>query len=248
MISGGKKIIMKKHISAPMILIILSACAVLPSAPAATTVPSSSPFPPATVSAAPVVTATQTFISTESPTPIPDESTHTSTPAPIDAAFCSDTRVTDLIDAFSASILTKDGALLSSLVNPKGGMEARLFRTGNVLTYSQAQAKFLFETTYQADWGTHPASGESVVGAFHEVVVPELEKIFSQPYTLHCNELRHGGATYEPGWEYEGDFYTVYFPGTEQYGFLDWQAWAIGIERVGDKPYIYALTQFFWEP
>jgi hypothetical protein len=127
-------------------------------------------------------------------------------------------------------------------------MEARLLRTGNVLTYSQAQAKFLFETTYQADWGTHPASGEPVIGAFHEVVVPELEKIFSQSYSLHCNDLRHGGATYEPGWEYEGDFYTVFDPGTEQFGYLDWQAWVIGIERVDGKPYIYALMQFVWEP
>ncbi len=239
---------MNKHISAPIILVVLSACSALPSAPTVTGVPSFTSLPPATVSPAPDVTATQTFISTESPTPIPAGSTHTSTPAPDDAAFCSDTRVPDLIDAFSTSILTKDGALLSSLVNPKGGMEARLFRTGNVLTYSQDQAKFLFETTYQADWGTHPASGETVFGAFHEVVVPELEKIFSQPYSLHCNELRHGGATYEPGWEYEGDFYTVFDPGTEQFGFLDWQAWVIGIERIAGKPYIYALTQFFWEP
>ena len=31
-------------------------------------------------------------------------------------------------------------------------------------------------------------------------------------------------------------------------GFLDWHTWAIGIEYVDGKPYIYALMQFFWEP
>ena len=127
-------------------------------------------------------------------------------------------------------------------------MDVRFFRTGNVLTYSQTQAKFLFVTTYQANWGAHPASGETVRGAFHQVVVPELVKIFNQPYTLYCNELRHGGATYQPGWGYPGNFYVVYFPGTEQYGYLDWHSWVIGIDYVNAKPFIYAMTQFFWEP
>ena len=85
-------------------------------------------------------------------------------------------------------------------------------------------------------------------GSFHEVIVPELVKIFNQPYTLHCNELKHGGATYEIEWPYQDEFYSIHFPGTQANGNMDWRTWVMGIEYVGGKPYVYALIQFFWEP
>ncbi len=231
--------------------VLLSACIPTSAAlPTASAVPSFTPLPPATLTSLPLITATQTFISTESPTPLPVGNTpiSTSTPAPTNPAFCTDPQVLAVIESFKSSMLNEDGPLLSLLVNPITGMDARFFRTGNVLTYSQERAKFLFISTYQADWGARPASGENVIGAFHEVVVPELQKFLQQTYTLHCNELRYGGVTYQPNWAYNGNFYALHFPGTEEFGFLDWQTWVIGIDYVNGKPYIYALTQFFWEP
>lgn len=231
--------------------VLLSACIPTSAAlPTASAVPSFTPLPPATLTSLPLITATQTFISTESPTPLPVGNTpiSTSTPAPTNPAFCTDPQVLAVIESFKSSMLNEDGPLLSLLVNPITGMDARFFRTGNVLTYSQERAKFLFISTYQADWGARPAGGEKVIGAFHEVVVPELQKFLQQAYTLHCNELRYGGATYQPTWAYNGNFYALHFPGTEEFGFLDWQTWVIGIDYVNGKPYIYALTQFFWEP
>jgi hypothetical protein len=140
-----------------------------------------------------------------------------------------------------------DGALFSSLVSPQG-MEVRFFRYSEPIKYSPYQAKFLFETTYQANWGDEPGSGLPKKGSFHDVVVPELKKIFGQTYTLHCNELRHGGATYEVTWPYTKDFYAIHFTGTEQYSHMDWHTWAVGVEYVNNKPYLYALMNFFWEP
>jgi len=156
--------------------------------------------------------------------------------------------VTALIDSFKTAILTSDGPLLSSLVSPSRGMDVAYFRDGTVITYRPEHAKFLFETTFEVDWGTEPGSGELKSGSFHDVVVPELASIFNQPYTLHCNELTHGGATYELTWPYEGEFYSVHFPGTQANGNLDWHTWVMGIEYVSGKPYVYALIQFFWEP
>jgi len=101
---------------------------------------------------------------------------------------------------------------------------------------------------FEVNWGTEPGSGAEKIGSFHDVVVPELVKAFNQPYTHHCNELKHGGATYELEWPYEGDFYSVYFPGMEANGFLDWHTWVVGVQYVNNKPLIYALMQFFWEP
>jgi hypothetical protein len=163
-------------------------------------------------------------------------------------SICNDPQVTALIDSFKNAVLNSDGTLLSSLVSPTRHMDVAFFRDGTVITYDQEHAKFLFETTFEVDWGAEPGSGASKIGSFHDVVVPELVKVFNQPYTLHCNELKHGGATYELEWPYQGEFYSVYFPGTEANGNMDWHTWVIGIQHENGKPYIYALMQFFWEP
>ena len=178
-------------------------------------------------------------------TPIPGVTITSPTSA---ISICSDSQVTALIDSFKNAVLNSDGQLLSSLVSPTRGMDVAFFRDGTVITYDSEHAKFLFETTFEADWGIEPGSGATTLGSFHDVVVPELVEVFGQPYTLHCNELKLGGATYEADWPYEGEFTSVHFPGTQANGNMDWQTWVIGIEYVDGKPYIYALMRFFWEP
>jgi len=210
------------------------------------------PAPPTPTQPAP---ATSTFISTETPAPLgstPEAFTAipalTFTPPPVASNICADAQVTTLIESLKTSMLTSNGELLGSLVSPTNGMEVRYVRNGNPITYTAEQAKFLFETTFEANWGAQPGSGEDKIGSFHDVIVPELVKIFNQPYALYCNELKHGGATYNPVFPYEDDFYSVHFAGSDQYGFLDWNTWAVGISYENNKPYIYALIQYFWEP
>jgi hypothetical protein len=164
------------------------------------------------------------------------------------STICNDPQVPAMIDSFKKAVLTSDGSLLSSHVSPSRGMDVAYYRDGTVITYKPEHAKFLFETTFQVDWGTEPGSGAMKRGSFHDVVLPELVSIFNQPYTLHCNELKHGGATYEMVWEYESEFYSIYFPGTQANGNLDWHTWVMGVEYVSGKPYVYAMIQFFWEP
>jgi hypothetical protein len=164
------------------------------------------------------------------------------------SVICADPQASALIDTFKSAVLNADGVLLSSLVSPTRGMDVAFLRDGTVITYDQPHAKFLFETTFEVDWGVMPGSGLAKKGSFHDVVVPELVKAFNQPYTLTCNELKHGGASYELEWPYQGEYYSVYFPGTDVNANMDWHTWAIGVEKVNNKPYIYALLQFFWEP
>jgi len=212
--------------------------------------------------AAPAAPATQPLFTTVTPTlsiiigtpgaltpgPLTAIPNVTLTPAAGTPNVCIDPQVMAMIDSLKSAVLTSDGTLLSSVVSSERGMDVAFFRDGNVINYRPDQAKFLFETTFEVNWGTEPGSGAEKIGSFHAVVVPDLVKAFNQPYTLHCNELKHGGATYEPEWPYEGNFYSVYFPGTETNGFLDWHTWAVGVEYVNNKPYIYALVPFFWEP
>ena len=171
-----------------------------------------------------------------------------SVPSSVASDICADPQVLALIDSLKTALLNSDGPLLSSLVSPQRGLDVARFRDGTVINYRPDQAKFLFETTFEANWGLAPGSGLEEIGSFHDVVVPELEKAFNQPYTLHCNELKHGGATYVASWPYEDGFYSVHFPGTEVNGLMDWHTWAVGIEHINNKPYLYALIPFFWEP
>jgi hypothetical protein len=237
-----EEIIMNYRLTAILLigLFLLTGCSF-----SATTLPT-----PTVPAAAPLV-----FITTETPSPIPSIATAvtvftpTATPMPaVSANVCTDPQVIALIDSLKRAMLNNDGALLSSLVSPVNGMEVRWVRYGNIVTYTREQALFLYETTFEANWGDEPGSGMPKQGAFHDVIVPDLLKVFNQPYTLHCNELRYGGASYDVRWPYDRDFYSIYFTGTDQYGYLDWHTWVAGIEYVDGKPFIYALLQFFWEP
>lgn len=200
----------------------------------------------------PLAFATPTFITGGAPipttNPLTPGATLPLTPPPGTGNICTDPQVPALIDSLKNAVLTADGPLLASLVSPASGMDVRYFRDGTVINYHPDQARFLFETTFEVDWGTAPGSGEMKRGAFHDVIVPDLIRLFNQPYTLHCNELKYGGVTYEPAFPYDKGFYSIYFPGTQANGNLDWHTWVAGIEYVDGRPYIYALMQFFWEP
>jgi hypothetical protein len=223
--------------------VLLTACT-LPSTPVPLT-PTPLIFPTSTLFIATQTPAAQALTPGGAITPAPGATV--SSPAN-PSTICNDPQVTALIDSFKSAILNSNGSLLSSLVSPARGMDVAFFRNGTVITYDQNHAKFLFETTYQADWGAEPGSGAAKRGSFHDVVVPKLRESFNQPYELHCNELSHGGASYDLKWPYQGEFYSVYFPGTPAKSNMDWHNWAMGIEYANGKPYIYALMQFFWEP
>lgn len=164
--------------------------------------------------------------------------------------FCDDPRTRELINSFSTAIATKDGPLLASLVSPASGMDVRFYRDGNVVNYDVEHAKFVFETTFQADWGLSFGSGEPTLGSFQEIILPSLQLVFTpNAAVLACNQLKVGGATYQPVWPYQSlNHYSVHFPGTDQYGGLDWETWVVGMDNVGGKPYLAALVHFVWEP
>lgn len=216
-----------------LICLILMACA------APTSVPTPTQISTATVP--PTFTLTPTVVNTLSPTQTPFP-----TPPP---DFCADVRGTDLIKSFSQAIANKDGALLASLVSPSYGMDVRYYRDGNVINYDIEHAKFVFETTFEVDWGLSFGSGEATKGSFQEIILPSLQRVFAENSLVICSQIQTGGVTYIPEWQYPGmNFYSVYFVGTEEFGNLDWETWAVGMDNVAGKPYIAALSHFVWEP
>lgn len=207
-------------------------------------IPVDAPPPPTVL---PSATSQAALIPSPTFSPIP-VMTQTSIPTqPPD--FCTDVRGTELINSFSKAVANKDGASLASLVSPSHGMDVRYYRDGNVVNYDVEHAKFVFETTFQADWGLSFGSGEATIGSFQEIILPSLQQVFTLNSLIVCGQLQTGGTTYIPEWPYpELDYYSVYFPGTDEFGRLDWQTWAVGMNNVDGKPYIAALVRYVWEP
>ena len=167
------------------------------------------------------------------------------------SAYCSDSRVTDLLDRLETALLNSDGGLLSSLVSPIHGLDLRLWRYGAVANYSPEEAAWVFQSEYVMNWGPAPGSGEETSGTFSAQPLPKLQEVFGSSHSQHCNDtLDLATFSLEP-WppEYANiNFHTVYKPGSEQYGGLDWHAWTVGVEYAQGKPTLFALIHYQWEP
>lgn len=238
-----------------MVLALLTGCSLPNNAPKTATptlfiVPTASLVVPSVilpfVTIPPTVVPTATGIISAATTPIPG-SVGGVTPIPA-ATFCADGQVTALIDSLKTALQTSNGPKLAALVSPIHGMEVRYYRDGRVVNYDPTHAKFIFESTFQVDWGNSFGSGQPTVGSFHDVVLPALLEVFNTNYTLTCNQIQVGGTTYQAAWPYSANYYSVYYGGTQVNGNLDWHTWVIGFEYIGGKPYLYALMQFEWEP
>jgi hypothetical protein len=167
------------------------------------------------------------------------------------SAFCNDARVTTLIQNLESAVKGKNDDVLASLVHARHGLDARLWRYGTLANYTPEEASWVFESEYEVNWGPAPGSGENTLGTFSEALLPKLQEVFSARFTLHCNDpLDLATFSVEP-WPLEYgnlNFYTIYKPGTDQYGGLDWRAWTVGVEYVEGKPYLFSLIHYQWEP
>jgi hypothetical protein len=169
------------------------------------------------------------------------------------ASFCADARVSTLVANFGNAFKTSNGGTLASLVSPAHGWTVRLWHNGNAITFDREHAQWVFISTYKHNWGAAPGSGQDTVGAIHVIVLPKLLDVFNAPapgYTLSCNTVQAGGASYDTSWpvQYANvNYYSVYKPGPAG-NELSWRTLLIGVEYVQNQPYIFSTTQLDWEP
>lgn len=167
------------------------------------------------------------------------------------SAFCTNTQVSMLLNDLKSAVLSSNGQSLASLVSPAHGLDLRLWRYGTVANYDSEHARFLFDSTFQVNWGPMPGSGEDLIGSFMTAVLPKLTEVFGADYELHCNDTLDLATFSLVPWppEYGSiNFYAVHKLGSETYGGLDWRTWLVGMEFVGGKPYLFSMIHFQWEP
>ena len=169
------------------------------------------------------------------------------------ATFCADGNVNTLITNLGNALKSSNGQLLASLVSPVHGMTVHLWLHERGITFDREHAPWVFTSTYSHNWGIHPASGLDTTGSFHEVVLPKLLDVFNAPapgYTLSCNSVQTGGASYDTSWPsvYANvNYYSLYKPGPAG-NELSWRTVLVGVEYVNGLPYVFSLTQLEWEP
>ncbi|HEX2978762.1 MAG TPA: hypothetical protein VHO48_00730 [Anaerolineaceae bacterium] len=166
------------------------------------------------------------------------------------AAFCADPQVKALLDNLKNSLSNKDGQAFAALISPVHGLNLRYLRGGTVANYSEAEASWVFNSSFVVNWGTHPGSGMDVKGTFSQEVLPKLLDVFAANYQHTCSEIVTGGASYTTDWpaQYANiNFLSAYRPGAAG-DELNWRTWLVGVEYVGGKPTLFALEHLFWEP
>jgi hypothetical protein len=166
------------------------------------------------------------------------------------STFCADGRVNLLLTGFANALKTANGATLATQVSPAHGMAVRLWRYADPIVFDREHARWVFESTYAHNWGAAPGSGMESIGSFHEVVLPTWLDVVNGMYTLNCNSVQTGGASYNTAWPalYTNvNFYTLYKPGPAG-NELSWRTLFIGVEYVLGQPYIFSVTQMNWEP
>jgi hypothetical protein len=167
------------------------------------------------------------------------------------STFCADPRVNTLLNNVKNAMLGLNGELLSSLVSPVHGLDARLWRYGTIANYTPEEAKWVFQSDYVVNWGPAPGSGAETPGSFSTQLLPKLQEVFGANYTLHCNSTLDLATFSTDPWprEYSNiNYYMVYKPGSEQYGGMDWRAWTVGVEYVQGTPMLFSLIHYQWEP
>lgn len=166
------------------------------------------------------------------------------------ADFCANSSAANLITSLETALTNNDGVQLSSLVSSKHGMTVYLWRYGRWVTFMPQDARWVFHSTYEHNWGQAPASGLVTIGSFHIAVLPYLQEVFEASYTLTCNSLGSAPQYGTNPWpvQYANvNYYTVLKPGTLGID-VDFRYFLVGVEFIQGQPSIFGLVHFAWEP
>ncbi|MFV1860079.1 MAG: hypothetical protein ACC647_12110 [Anaerolineales bacterium] len=163
------------------------------------------------------------------------------------SSFCEDARISDLANQFIVAVQERDGGALARMVSPKHGLTIRYDWWNPEVKFSFSSVSGLFLDPSPATWGVNRDSELTIDGTFREVILPQLEDVFSIAPELNCNRLGAGSTAQDAIWpsEYSNMNYISFYRAAPEPGSqLNWRTWALGIEYLDGQPYIALLVQY----
>ena len=161
--------------------------------------------------------------------------------------FCVDPRVQDLVNRFIMALQSRDGAQLAQLVSPKRGLIIRHDWWNPEVPISLSEVSGIFHDPATMTWGVNRDSELTIEGTFSDVMMPQLEDVFSVAPEIACNELVAGISGQEVIWpsEYSNLNYLAFNrPAPDPGSQLNWRTFGLGIEYVDGQPYLAVLVQY----
>ena len=161
--------------------------------------------------------------------------------------FCEDARVNILLETFVSSLFDQDGEALSRTIHPERGLILRHDWWNPDVIYLPNSVNGLFSDLTEIDWGVLGGSEFHIFGSFRQVVLPQMEDVFSDAPEVKCNEMMAGVTSQDAIWPTEFNnmnFYVFHRPSPEGGNRYDWRTLAIGIEYLRGQPYISVVIQY----
>jgi hypothetical protein len=161
--------------------------------------------------------------------------------------FCEDERVNILLETFVSSLIEQDGGALSRTIHPERGLILRHDWWNPDVIYLPNSVNGIFSDLTEIDWGVLGGSEFHIFGSFREVILPQMEDIFSDTAEVKCNEMIAGVTSQVAIWPTEFNnmnFYVFHRPSPEGGNRYDWRTLAMGIEYLNGQPYISVVIQY----
>lgn len=169
-------------------------------------------------------------------------------------AFCSDSKVKQVVNLFVQAVSQADGESIAKLVSPAHGLTVRQAWWNTEVNFNIESVSSLFEDETVHNWGITAGGGEPIEGSFRQAILPGLLDVVSGEFKPVCNSLdinlASGPTAGEVIWpvEYSNVNYMALYRAGAQTDQLNWRTWALGIEIIEGQPYLAFLVQYRWEP
>ena len=167
-----------------------------------------------------------------------------------DTTFCEDAAVTKLLADLETAVINQDGNLLAQLIHPERGLRIHHAWWNPEVRINQTNARQIFTSAAEYDWGVQDGSGFPIVGSFKTEIVPLLQEDLILATESGCDEIVHGGTAgfvrLPDGYD-AVHYYSLHRPGTDEFAGMNWGTWVVGIEKWQGTYYVSFLVHFQWE-
>ena len=161
--------------------------------------------------------------------------------------FCQDARSIMVLDTSLRSIQTRDGDLLSQIINPRRGLIIRHDWWNPEVVIPADSLSGIFEDRNEEVWGLMSGGDFKIQGSFKDIILPLLEDTILNSPVVVCADVPSGTTSREVLWptEYTSlNYFSIHRPAPEGGNAFDWRTWAFLFEYIDGEPFLTSIIHF----